>query len=225
VALICAGVDRLPGLADLPASTAVVVGSAWGNVVSTLRFAADLQRYGDAQAAPAAFTTSVHHNPAGTVGELRGWHGPAHTVSLGNCSGLAALRQGVLLTRTRREPTVVVAADVPESWVRDMAQQATQCPWPIGGGVTVLLLQPDDAGWEVSFDPDPDLPAYDAGGATPAEERRFARSRTRQLPAATRLGQWYPTASLAAAPWEGTAPFQVIERDSGHELRLGFRRR
>ena len=225
-ALVCAAVDRLGGLDALPASTAVVVGSAWGNVESTLRMADGMAAYGDAGSSPTAFISSVHHNPAGTLGELRGWHGPAMTISLGGLSGLTALRRALLLSATRGLPTIVVVADLPNPWTARTVAASSGCPWPIGGGATALLVQPGEPGvdgWQVDAAPAVELPTCDAGGETPSDERILARV-ARRVSAAAVLGCWYPTAALAVAPWSGADAFVVSERDSGFALRMGFRR-
>ena len=219
-ALCCAAVDRLPNLSALPEDSAVIVGTAWGTIAATQRFADSLRAYGDGGASPTAFITSVHHNAAGTVGEALHLHGPAQTVSLGGCSGLAALRTGALLVASRRRPALVIAADTTTPWCQAMIANVTGIAHPEVGGAIAFLLMPEGHGWRMHLGAS-DLPRYDAGGATPSEARVLAhqpnRSSAHHGPAS-----WWPTVALARAPWHGDAAFAVCERESGLCLKASF---
>jgi hypothetical protein len=214
-ALVCAAVDRvLAGRAPLPETTAVVVGTAWGSAASTLRFLDDQARFGDAEASPTAFTTSVHHHSCGILGEALHLHGPALTVSMGGTSGLSALRQAALLVHAGRAPiALVVVADAPNAWATRTIAHLTQCPFPIGGGAVALLVERDGSGWGIDTDAPAEL-QVDAGGLTPAEERAYAAA-TERRSAAALFGAWWPTAALAAVPWDAPRTCRVRESESG----------
>ena len=190
---------------------AVVVGSAWGCVTSTLRFVDDVRAFGDAGGSPAAFSTSVHHNPAGSLGELLQAHGPAATISQESQSGLAALRWAGLLVASGRAPEVlVVATDLANPWTMRTVAALGQCPFPITGGATALRLG-CGRGRPFSFAPPPsDLLHCDAGGMTPGQECSLARRASRRC-AAVVHGCWWPTAALAAVPWDEDVEVVVDE--------------
>lgn len=214
--LIAAAVDRLPR-ATLTPETAIVVGTAWGSVHSTLGFVDGIAQWGDAGSSPAAFTTSVHHHPAGSLGELLGIHGPAATISCGGTSGLAALRWAVTMLGQDRAPTaLVIAADLPSTWSSSVVAQLSRCQFTIGGGATALLLS-CNGGRTVSFSPTrASLPVIDAGGSTPAEERLLAkRGGSRRLRTSDQLGAWWPTAALAGLAHAGSQALLVRELSDG----------
>ena len=223
-ALCCATVDRLAGLSALPEDTAVIVGTAWGTIAATQRFADSLRSFHNAEveggASPTAFITSVHHHAAGTVGEVLRLHGPAQTVSLGGCSGLAALRTGALLVASRRRPALVIAADATTPWCQGMIANVTGVTHPAVGGAMAFLVMPAGHGWRLHLGAS-NLPRYDAGGATAREERILARQPQRAS-AGAGPASWWPTVGLARAPWDGDAAFAVCERESGLCLEASF---
>lgn len=211
-ALACAAVDRLG--TTLSADAAVAVGTAWGNADATQRFIDGLREFGDAGGSPTAFTTSVHHNPAGTLGELLGLHGPVATISSGGISGLAALRWAWLQVAAGRAPeALVVAADQATDWVRHVVTTLAHGPHPVGGGATALLLRADGPGRRIAFVAGGIGPCCDAGGSDAAEESLFARrAGGRRRSAAAMHGRWWPTAALAAAPWDAPDAIDFHER-------------
>jgi hypothetical protein len=197
-ALVCAAVDGLGPPRD-PA-TGVIVGTAWGTVEATLRLADSISDYGDVGSSPTAFITSVHHHPAGGLGELLGLHGPTNTVSMGACSGLGALRTaGLLLAQGRCPAVLVIAADLPNPWWTVAAQKALRRP--VGGGVVAMLATPGGPGWSVEFPPIPGISVL----PPPANP-------------------WWPTAALAQAPWDGVDPFTIREQEGRHVLSASFQR-
>ena len=214
-ALICAAVGDLA--TDLPADSAVAVGSAWGCVDSTLRVVDGMAAFGDSGASPTAFTTSVHHHSAGSLGELLGLHGPVATLCCGGTSGLAALRWALgQLAAGRTTTALVVAADLANPWTARTVAALSACPFAIGGGATALLLRCSGPGRACGLDVGEAGAWCDAGGQSPAEERALARSGgpTRRVAAAVH-GNWWPTAALAAVPWQDPAPWRVRERGDG----------
>jgi hypothetical protein len=214
--LAAQAVDRLGG--SWPAQAAVVVGSAWGCVTSTLRFADDLRTFGEAGGSPTAFSSSVHHNLAGSLGELLQAHGPAATISQNSQSGLAALRWAGVLVATGRAPEVlVVAADLANPWTMSTVAALSRCPFSIAGGATALRIGVGK-GRPFSFAPPPSaILQCDAGGMTPAEERHLARAPIRRC-AAIVHGCWWPTAALAAVPWDEDVEVVVSEPSAPLEL-------
>jgi hypothetical protein len=216
-ALSVAAVDGLPRAA-LSADSAIVVGTAWGSVHSTVSFMDGLAQWGDAVASPAAFTTSVHHHATGILGELLAIHGPTATISNGALSGLGALRwaQGIIASG-RAASALVVAVDLPNAWSRRITGELSQCPFAIGGGATVLLLTAGGQGWTIAK-PGALQPAVlaEAGGATPAEERiAVRRGGAIRRTSAQHYGVWWPTAALAVVPWSSSAPVLVRETSDG----------
>jgi len=216
-ALAVAAVDRLPRAALLPMS-AMVVGTAWGSVTSTLGFMDGLAQWGDGAGSPASFTSSVHHHTAGVLGELLKLHGPSATISSGATSGLAALRwaHGMLVTG-RAMSALVVAVDLPTTWSRRIASELSQCPFSIGGGATALLLTRSGSGWTIAR-PGAMAPGVivDAGGATPAEEAIWARrGGACRRTSVSQHGVWWPTAALGGVPWTSTQPVLVREYSDG----------
>lgn len=216
-ALAVAAVDRVPRATLMPMS-AVVVGTAWGSVTSTLGFMDGIAQWGDAAGSPASFTSSVHHHTAGVLGELLNLHGPTATISCGATSGLAALRwaQGMLATG-RAESALVVAVDLPTTWSQRIAADLSQCPFPIGGGATALVLTRGGNGWTIAR-PGTVAPSMiiDAGGATLAEEATWARrgGNVRRT-SVSQHGVWWPTAALGGVPWSATQPVLVREYSDG----------
>lgn len=215
--LVLAALDGLGPVGRDPA-TAVVVGTAWGTVASTLRFADDLLAHGDAAAAPAAFTSSVHHHPAGLIGEVLGLHGPTATVSCGGTSGLAALRWAQAVVAAGAAPeALVVVADLANPWMEHTVAGLSRCPVPIGGGAVALRLGP--GGRTLSFRTGAAVVRCDAGGATPAQERRWSNGTQPRRSAAALHGCWWPTAALAAVDWDQPVPSAVMEIEDGDEVR------
>jgi hypothetical protein len=221
--LVAAAVDGLPH-AGLATDTAVVVGSAWGSVHSTLSFVDGMATWGDGGGSPAAFTTSVHHHPASSLSEILGLHGPVATISSGGTSGLAALRWAKLMLDQGRAPAVLmVAADLPSRWSRRIVEALSACPFTVGGGATALLITSGGVGRNIRAvtarkSSTPSL-CVDAGGSTPAEEqlllRRGGAGRRR---AVDQHGHWWPTAALAAVPW--SAPESILVREHGDGILL-----
>ena len=218
----CAAVDRLLiGCAPLAPDTALVLGTAWGCVASTQRFLDGISTYGESGSSPTAFTISVHHHVAGVLGELLHLHGPATTVCAGNRSGLTALRSAALMLAAGRAPAVlVVVADQANALMRRMVPALAQTPWPLGEGAVALLLKSAGPGRHVSFVAQAAELVVDAGGVSPGEERallRAARGQERRCAAALH-GAWWPTAALAAVPWDDPRPVLVREIDKGQVL-------
>jgi len=215
--MMCTTVDQLGPAWH--AETAVVVGTAWGCVASTHRFTEDLREHGDAGGSPAAFTASVHHHPAGVLGELLNLHGPVATISSGGSSGLAALRWALLMVGSGRAPeAMVIAADLANPWVSQMAAVPGGCPFPIGGGVCALRVGLAASGRLFGIGARGEGPWCDAGGATPAEERAFAAAGERRRSAAAIHRQWWPSAALAAVAWDAVGPCDVRERGGRQDL-------
>lgn len=219
-ALVVAAVDALPAaqVKALAADSAIVVGTAWGSVHSTLTFIDGLAQWGDAVASPASFTTSVHHHATGMLGELLAIHGPTATISNGASSGLGALRWAQMMLATGRAPSaLVVAVDLPNTWSRRIASELSNCPFPIGGGATALLLSRGGPGWTIAKPGQaPSALLIDAGGATPAEEAIAARrGGSQRRTSVSQYGVWWPTAALAGVPWTSSQPVLVRETSDG----------
>ncbi len=219
-ALVVAAVDGLPSvqLKALATDSAIVVGTAWGSVHSTLAFIDGLAQWGDAVASPASFTTSVHHHATGMLGELLAIHGPTATISNGASSGLGALRWAQMMLVTGRAPSaLVVAVDLPNTWSRRIAGELSNCPFPIGGGATALLLTSGGPGWIIATPGQvPPVLLIDAGGATPAEEAIAARrGGSQRRTSVSQHGVWWPTAALAGVPWTSPQPVLVRETSDG----------
>lgn len=216
--LIAAAVDQLPREQFSP-EMAVAVGTAWGSVHSTLSFLDGLGKWGVTGGSPAAFTTSVHHHAAGSLGELLGLHGPAATISSGSTSGLAALRwASTILAQGRAPAALVVAADLPNPWSGRIVAELSRCPFAIGGGATALLLSTAGVGRTFRFAPptDPTLTSCDGGGATPGEERILVRRAVgTRIRAVDRFAAWWPTAALGALPWNRAEALIVREVGDG----------
>ena len=215
--LAVAAVDRLPRAALMPMS-AIVIGTAWGSVTSTLGFMDGIAHWGDAAGSPASFATSVHHHAAGILGELLNLHGPSATVSCGATSGLAALRWAQGMLASGRAPSaLVVAVDLPTTWSQRVASDLSQCPFPLGGGATALVLTRGGNGWRIARPGtvQPEL-IIDAGGATPAEEAIWVRRGGKiRRTSVSQHGVWWPTAALAGVPWTATQPVLVREYSDG----------
>ncbi len=223
--LVVAAVDGLPrgGLAE---ETAVVVGSAWGSVHSTVNFVDGMATWGDGGGSPAAFTTSVHHHSASSLCEILGLHGPVATISCGGTSGLTALRWAKLMLDQGRAPAVlVVAADLPSPWSRRIVESLSACPFAVGGGATALLLTSGGSGRTMRVAPQrsaaSDVICVDGGGSTPAEERLLLRrGGARRTRAVDQHGVWWPTAALSAVPWN--SPESILVREHGDGIFLEF---
>lgn len=228
--LACAAVDRLmEGLIDahqpLHADAALVVGTAYGSVTSTLRFCDDQQAFGDGGGSPSAFTASVHNATAGTIGEWLGLHGPTSTISHGALSALAALRWGMLLLASGRAPEVlVIAADHHCPFTTQVIGDVTHHQWPIQGGAVALRLSTTGLGREIRLGEFPAPLAIDAGAPHAADERWLASSahahHQQRSTAPVVCGGWWPTAALAAAPWTDARALQFRAIDHAERMSL-----
>ena len=217
------------GQPPVDADAALVVGTAYGSVTSTLRFCDDQRAFGDGGGSPTAFTASVHNATAGTLGEWLGLHGPTSTISHGPLSALAAVRWGMLLLMSGRAPEVlVIAADHHCPFTTRIIGDFTAHQWPIHGGAVALRMSlrraQEGPGREVRLGEHDASLAIDAGAPHAADERWLAasaRSRNQhRCSAPTVCRAWWPTATLAAAPWEDPRAFQFRAVDHAERITL-----
>jgi hypothetical protein len=226
---------------ELPADTGVAVATSYGSVHSTLRFAESLAAHGDGGASPSPFTTSVHNACAATLGECLGVRGPTTTISHGGLSSLAALRWAALMLQAGRAPRLlVVAGDRHNPWTQAVVTDLSASPWPIGDGVTALLLAarpaeaPAPSGSRTLRLGGAGLPPLDGdraalavdGGALEADDRAqlaaAAGGRERCI-VPDRLGAWWPCCLLCGVPWQADRALLLHEVEAGamQEIWLG----
>jgi hypothetical protein len=220
--LACAAVDGLLAHGPFDPDTAVVVANSYGSVDSTLRFVGSINAFGDGNASPTPFTTSVHNSSAGVLGELLRLHGPSTTISQGGTGGLAALRWAHLMLRTGRVPAVLaVVGDRHVNWSRDIVGRLSDSPWPIGDGAAACLIEPDGArGRELRLGSHPAERCLDGGALLPEDEAVLAERAhgQRRARAPDLLGCWWPCCTLAALDWTDPAATQLREIEHQHLL-------
>lgn len=169
----------------LPPDTAIVVGTAYGSVVSTQRLLDGMRADGDHLASPAAFTASTLAHATGALSEALKLHGPVATISQGPASALAALRWAwCQLASGRSTAALVIAGDHPTAWCRGVIEHLGDGAWQREPAATAWLLQ-RDAGRE--------LRARGAGPVLPCTE----------LPVRLPEGPVLLSAGPAVAMWLG----------------------
>lgn len=176
------------GTGDL-ASAGVVVGSRFGCLATNGAWHADLWERGARLAAPLLFGYTVASAPAGEISVAYGARGPNLTISAGDASSAAALREAARLIASGRAPRVLAGGY--EAISPSVAQELHDRGWrgrrggafPAEAAAFVVLEREDLAlargvpsapvlGIELSFDPDggeparPTSPGAHAGGWT-----------------------------------------------------------
>jgi hypothetical protein len=94
-----------------PTPGAVVFGTGYGGLASTLDFLEGMAARGAAFGSPTAFHESVHHAPLGQLSIQLGITGPCLTVSSRELSGESALQTALSLVARGHAPVLVVCAD------------------------------------------------------------------------------------------------------------------
>ena len=91
------------GIEGVPADrVGVVLGTAWGSLNTVIEFEREAHVQGARFVDPILFTETVSNVPAGQIAIHYGWSAFNATVSSGSASGLAGLRQAVLLLEDER---------------------------------------------------------------------------------------------------------------------------
>ncbi len=207
--LACQATAAILPETGLPAATAVIFATAWGNLRSTQSFLDSIAAYGDAGASPSPFTTSVHNAAQGVLCQLLDLHGPGFTISQGNCSALQALHLARGLVQRAGIPrALVVAGDLHTGWSRSLAERLCGGARRIGGGATAMLLAADGAGPTLTATP-PGAPAINllANGDDPTDPEHRLAERA--------LGAWWPTCLPAAIPSRIDRAWRLRECEGG----------
>jgi hypothetical protein len=203
----------------LPDGTAIVVSTSYGSVDSTWRFVSGIADYGDANASPTPFTTSVHNSCAGALGELLGVHGPAVTLSQGCTGSIAALRWATLMLEAERAPAVlIVVGDRHTPWSRDMVTALSGSRWPVADGVAAALIETGPGpGRALQLGRHPAKTVVDGGAILPEDESVLAQAANglNRVIAPDALGGWWPCCLLAALPWHHVGAIQLREIEAG----------
>lgn len=220
--LACAAVEQLLVAGPLDPDTAVVVANSYGSVDSTLRFIGSMSSFGDHNASPTPFTTSVHNSSAGVLGELLKLHGPSTTISQGGTGGIAALRWAYLMLRTGRVPAVLaVVGDKHVAWSRTIVGRLSDSPWPIGDGAAACLIEPGEGpGRPLRLGRHPAACTLDGGALLEEDEQVLqtlaAGEDRRRAPDV--LGAWWPCCTLTALDRCGPGAVQLREIENGQLL-------
>ena len=146
VELACqnAGIVRQPGPKYSPRE-GVVVGTALGATVTSVRYAKRLVKSGPALTNPIDFPDSIDGAPAAHIALDRGLCGPSITFCDGECSTVSALVYAARLIESGRvDRMIVVAGDyLDDLFVKALAQHAASTGRRYGQAVLALVLERD----------------------------------------------------------------------------------
>jgi hypothetical protein len=146
VELACqnAGIVRQPGPKYSPRE-GVIVGTALGATVTSVRYAKRLVKSGPALTNPIDFPDSIDGAPAAHIALDRGLCGPSITFCDGESSTVSALVYAARLIESGRvDRMIVVAGDyLDDLFVKALAQQAASTGRRYGQAVLALVLERD----------------------------------------------------------------------------------
>jgi len=131
-------VDQLAG------RTGVLLGTMTGGFSPSQTFLQRLLATSGPPASPAVFTNAIRNGPAAHVALDLGLHGPGFTISLGQASGLAALRCAAeLLDEGRAEAVLAGGAEEDTDEIAAILERRGAAP--AEGAYLALLERPDTA--------------------------------------------------------------------------------